>query len=146
MIKFKLKCAHNHSFESWFKNQEGFETLKMSRLIRCPICQSHDVEKTLMSPTIHKKAEKNTKAPQKAKHSLKAPASKMEADIKKLKAKIESHFENVGDNFAKEARAIHDGDAPKRAIYGEANVKEAQSLIEDGISVTPLPWGRKRTN
>ncbi|AMY70716.1 hypothetical protein AKL17_3492 [Frigidibacter mobilis] len=48
-------------------------------------------------------------------------------------------------NFASEARAIHDGDAPDRAIYGEARLDEARKLIEDGVPVAPLPFmpGRK---
>ena len=31
-------------------------------------------------------------------------------------------------------------DAPERAIYGEAKPEEAQSLIEDGVPVAPLPF------
>jgi hypothetical protein len=48
-------------------------------------------------------------------------------------------------NFAQEARDIHNGDAPERAIYGEARPKEAKALIEDGVPVSPLPFvpGRK---
>ena len=47
--------------------------------------------------------------------------------------------------FAREARAMHLGDAPERAIYGEAKPDEAKALIEDGIPVAPLPFrpGRK---
>ncbi len=57
-----------------------------------------------------------------------------------LRAKIEASSEYVGLNFAAEARAIHDGDAPERAIYGEAKPDEAKRLIEDGIPVAPLPF------
>jgi hypothetical protein len=45
----------------------------------------------------------------------------------------------VGDAFAKEARAIHDGTSEDRGIYGEASPKQVKALIEDGIKVAPLP-------
>lgn len=40
---------------------------------------------------------------------------------------------------------MHDGDAPRRAIYGEARLDEARALVEDGVPVAPLPW-RTRTD
>ena len=46
----------------------------------------------------------------------------------------------MGRNFAREARAIHEGLAPERAIIGEANLAEARALVEDGIPVARLPW------
>jgi len=39
---------------------------------------------------------------------------------------------------------MHEGKAPERSIYGEANPAEAKKLIEDGIPVTPLPFSPKR--
>ena len=46
--------------------------------------------------------------------------------------------------FAREARAMHEGRSPERAIHGEARIDEARRLIEDGIPVAPLPFGPKR--
>jgi hypothetical protein len=43
-------------------------------------------------------------------------------------------------NFVAEARAMHDGDAPERSIYGEARADQAIKLLEDGIPVAPLPF------
>jgi hypothetical protein len=43
-------------------------------------------------------------------------------------------------NFATEARRIHAGDAPERAIHGEAKPDEARQLIEEGLPVAPLPF------
>ncbi len=39
---------------------------------------------------------------------------------------------------------MHVGDAPHRAIYGEANLKEARSLLADGVPVMPLPFIPKK--
>jgi len=60
--------------------------------------------------------------------------------LKQLKAKIEKDSEYVGTTFAEEARAIHDGAAPERSIYGEAKLEDAKKLAEDGIPVAPLPF------
>jgi hypothetical protein len=47
-------------------------------------------------------------------------------------------------NFAHEARAMHSGESPNRAIYGEAKAEEAKALIDEGIPVAPLPFVPKR--
>ena len=57
-----------------------------------------------------------------------------------LKQHIEQNSEDVGTRFATEARKMHDGDAPERAIHGEAKPDEARKLIEDGVPVAPLPF------
>ena len=35
---------------------------------------------------------------------------------------------------------MHNGEAPERAIYGEARLDEAKKLLEDGVPVAPLPF------
>ena len=50
-----------------------------------------------------------------------------------------SRSDNVGPRFAEEARRMHQGDVPKRAIHGQASVQETLELLEEGISVLPLP-------
>ena len=48
--------------------------------------------------------------------------------------------------FAGEARAIHEGDAPRRSIIGEATPAEARALAEDDIPVARLPWSSSKSN
>lgn len=77
---------------------------------------------------------------------LSGPASTAEQALAELRKQIEAHTEDVGKNFAAEARKIHEGDAPLRPIMGEAKWQDARALIEDGIQIAPLPWaasGRK---
>jgi len=38
------------------------------------------------------------------------------------------------------ARAIHAGEAPERAIRGQASRAEVEALIEDGVGVLPIPF------
>ena len=47
--------------------------------------------------------------------------------------------EDVGEAFPTEARKIHYGDAPERSIRGKASRDDVASLIEEGISVLPVP-------
>jgi len=56
-----------------------------------------------------------------------------------VRAHVESNFDYVGDAFAREARAIHEGRSEERGIYGEATSTEVKGLVEDGVPVAPLP-------
>ena len=64
--------------------------------------------------------------------------------MRELRKQLEANSENVGTNFATEARAMHDGSKPERSIYGEAKLEDAKALIEDGVPVVPLPFGPAR--
>jgi hypothetical protein len=58
-----------------------------------------------------------------------------------------ANTEDVGTQFAAEARKMHYGDAPERAIRGQATVQDAVDMMEEGIDVLPvvLPEGLKTT-
>ncbi|WP_306007278.1 DUF1178 family protein [Aquicoccus porphyridii] len=142
MIKFSLRCADGHDFESWFQSTEAFDTLKAGGHLVCAVCGSTDVEKAVMAPrlgTARAPAQEGKAGP------LSAPASPAEQALAALKAHVEANSDYVGMEFAREARAIHEGTAPERPIYGEARTEEARRLIEDGVPVAPLPFrpGRK---
>ncbi len=145
MIKYTLKCPDSHEFESWFKSAAAFDQLANSNLVICPACGSTEVTKAIMAPKVRTARAAATKptgtgdAPA-AMHALTAPASEAEKALTELKKKIEDNSEYVGKGFAAEARAIHDGDAPERSIYGEANSEEARALVKDGVPVAPLPF------
>lgn len=138
MIRYALKCDQDHSFESWFQSAEAFDRLHAAGHVACAVCGSGEVEKAIMAPRVRTSEE--------AAQPLSAPASTAEQALAELRRKIEANSENVGRNFAREARAIHDGEAPERPIIGEAMAKEAKSLIEDGVPVAPLPWQTRRAN
>ncbi|MBU0915643.1 DUF1178 family protein [Aquabacterium parvum] len=46
--------------------------------------------------------------------------------------------EDVGEGFVKEVRNIHRGDAPQRALRGQADQDEVTELKEEGIDVMSL--------
>ncbi len=134
MIRYALKCSDGHAFESWFQSAEAFDALLARKLVTCPQCGQGDVSKAIMAPGI------NTARPQTQADALTTPQTPEEAAISKLRKKVESESDYVGVQFASEARAIHTGDAPERAIYGEAKPDEAIKLIEDGVPIAPLPF------
>lgn len=56
---------------------------------------------------------------------------------------VEKNCDDVGDQFADEARKIHYGETEERGIYGNATADEAQELIEEGIDLLPLPDAKR---
>ena len=140
MIIFDLKCVpQGHVFEGWFGSSADYEDQQARGLVSCPICGSLEVAKAVMAPAVGAKGNRGAGAPElfssdpeSVKHMLAALA----AEQKKMLAASE----HVGDRFADEARAIHLGEAEARAIHGRATRVEAESLIEDGVPVAPLPF------
>lgn len=59
--------------------------------------------------------------------------------MREIRKTVEANAENVGRDFAEEARKIHYGETVERPIYGEASVDDAVELIDEGIVVQPLP-------
>lgn len=151
MIRYTLRCAEGHSFESWFGSSSAFESVRAAGHISCAICGSTEVEKAMMAPMVRAGAsqpepEPPAEAPAGNAGPLSRPLSPAEQAIRALRRKIEATAENVGRDFASEARRIHEGEADARPIYGEATRAEAVALIEDRIPVVPLPFGPRKTN
>jgi len=136
MIQYSLKCENDHSFDSWFASADAYDKLADNGMVSCAVCGSTKVSKAIMAPRV--RTTKGKEAP--VAPTLPTEKSAAEQAMAKMRAQVEQNSEYVGTNFATEARSIHLGDAPERAIYGEAKPEEAKSLIEDGIPVTPLPF------
>ena len=136
MIRYALRCDQAHRFDSWFGSSADFDRLLGAGLVACAVCGSSDIAKDLMAPAVAGAAPEPT---------LSAPPSPAEQALAELRRRIEAQSEDVGRNFAREARRIHEGLAPERAIIGEARPAEARALIEDGIPVAPLPWWSRKS-
>ena len=134
MIRFHLKCDQDHEFESWFQSGDAFDKLVAAKMVNCTACGSTQVRKMIMAPAVSTASRITAPKPS-------------EPDLAALRDKVEANSDYVGKGFVKEARDMHDGLVPERPIYGEANLQEAKKLVEDGISVVPLPFmPRKKTN
>ncbi len=122
MILFNLTCSNDHQFEAWFKNGDSYSSQEAKGIISCPMCGGRQIRKSPMAPSLSKGIAKQADA------------------ATSLRQTIERHFENVGDNFADEARQIHYGEVAERPIRGQTTLSEAKALLEEGIAVLPLPF------
>ncbi|ODT88757.1 DUF1178 family protein [Phenylobacterium sp. SCN 70-31] len=133
MIKYALTCDHDHAFEGWFGSSADYDDQQARGLLDCPVCGSKAVRKQIMAPAV-----RGTK-----KTGGEPPAAKMQAMMMeaagRIRRHVEENFDDVGDAFAREARAIHEGKAEDRGIYGQASPQEVRELLEEGVSVAPLP-------
>lgn len=134
MIQYSLKCSAGHSFDSWFQSAAAYEKLSATSMVACSVCGVTQVEKAIMSPRVTSARSNKDDRP------LTAPASPAEQALAEIRRKIEANSDYVGRDFVAEARRMHLGETPERAIYGEARVEEAKALVEDGIPVAPLPF------
>ncbi len=132
MIRYALACAHGHEFEGWFSASSDFDDQKARGLLECPVCGVQEVRKQIMAPAVAGTKRNTPDLPPKAR------AVMMEA-LGKVRRHVEENFDDVGDAFAKEARAIHEGRSEDRGIYGQATPAEVKALVEDGVPVAPLP-------
>jgi hypothetical protein len=125
MIKYALTCANEDSFEGWFASSAEYDDQEARNLIECPLCGSTTIRKAPMAPAVRTRESAATPSP---------------AEIAaRVRAHIREKFDYVGEGFASEARAINDGEAPDRPIWGEATPDEARALTEEGLPVAPLP-------
>ncbi|RYF92786.1 MAG: DUF1178 family protein [Caulobacteraceae bacterium] len=133
MIKYALVCAVGHEFEGWFGSSSDYDDQSGRGLVDCPVCGVAEVRKQIMAPAVAgtKRRSSPDIAPQMREMMMQAQAA--------VRSHVEENFDYVGDTFAREARAIHEGRSEERGIYGEASPKEVTALIEDGVRVAPLP-------
>ena len=141
MIKYSLGCNNHHRFEAWFRSGVAYDRQSSRQLVVCPDCGSTDIEKAPMAPALLKSGLKAGRA-----KTLPAPTQAMPgpslADLRRFRNEIMAKSEDVGKDFAGEARRIHFGDAEERSIRGEATMDDARALIDDGVPfglVPPLP-------
>lgn len=133
MIRYALICQHDHEFEGWFGASADFDDQQGRGLLECPVCGDKAVRKAIMSPAV---------AGAKSRSQDQSPAQNhqmmMEA-MGRIRRHVEDNFDDVGDAFATEARAIHEGRSEDRGIYGQATSQEVRDLVEDGVPIAPLP-------
>lgn len=139
MIRYALKCAEDHRFESWFQSASAFDALSGKGLVSCPVCGGTKVDKAVMAPQVSSAEEKAEASAKTKERPLSAPAHPAEQMLKALRAHLEKNSTYVGKRFAKEAREMHLGERDETAIHGEATPEEARALVEDGVPILPLP-------
>lgn len=142
MIVFDLRCPEGHRFEGWFGSAEDFETQRASGLIACPSCGRDGVERMPSAVRLNLGASPPAQRPEEGGargESGRDPFSEAHVLYSRLLDELLARSEDVGERFPAEARRIHRGEAPARAIRGQASPEEHEALLEEGIPVVRLP-------
>ena len=136
MKVLNLQCSHAHGFEGWFASEDEFQSQLARGLVECPMCGDAAIAKLPSAPRLNLGAP----APAESKRDVVATADPdMQAAWMKMVRHVMANTEDVGERFAEEARRIHYGESEERNIRGQASRAETDSLLEEGITVLPLP-------
>lgn len=163
-----LQCRLGHSFEGWFGSQSDYDAQRERGLVACPVCNDSEITKMLSAPRLnlgHGAAPEPTPGPGAPTAGTKsdvdalpsqaadpstdaAPAmpvvvpealQQMHLALMKMVRHVMANTEDVGSQFAEEARKIHYGERQARFIRGQATREETEALIDEGIEVMALP-------
>jgi hypothetical protein len=123
MIVFDLHCLDGgETFEVWFRSNADYDEQRDTGLVQCPYCQSQNVAKAPMAPSVPRKSVDN-------------PLARIAA----LQAEMLKDSRWVGDEFTDTARAMHSGEVAPAQVHGTATLADAKALADDGVPVAPLP-------
>jgi hypothetical protein len=150
-----------HCFEGWFGSEDDFQSQRARGLVECPLCGDASITKKLSAPRLNFGAAREAVAPQDATESGAVHASstalsvpnapkeqalqamlqdpQFQAAYLHMARRVLANTEDVGTQFAAEARKIHYGEAKERSIRGQASQDETLELLDEGIDVVPMP-------
>jgi hypothetical protein len=143
MIKYKLICKDcETTFDSWFSSSKEYEKLRKRKFLNCHFCNSLNVEKALMSPSVSMSKNNLREI-----HSSSEKYREIKKTIYKHQDFIKKNFEYVGENFAYEARSLHYKNKKRaKGIYGTATKEDLNELNEEGIKTEMIPWIKNTRN
>lgn len=147
MKVLNLQCAQQHDFEGWFGSEDDFHQQLDRGLLSCPLCGDVQVRKMLSAPRLNlgRSAEKpqlpaaSSGGGGQVEVGHAAPGSELQGRLLRAVRELMKQTEDVGERFADEARAMHQGEMEARSIRGQTTPEVAMELIEEGIDVMPLP-------
>ncbi len=132
MIIYELMCEQGHSFEGWFKDSASFEEQLGKGMVQCPICGTAQVSQRLKTGGMVKSRDGGSQASASISEDPRAA-------LKALRHIIETHFENVGPDFAKVALRMHYGVEEPKNIRGTTTEAEEKMLRDEGIQFIKIP-------
>lgn len=127
MINFDFECAAGHRFEGSFSDYNSFHKQHEKNMVLCPLCNTHEVKRIYRGCSIQPGSNEST------------GTGNIFRQMDKLNRFVKENFEDVGTDFAETAKAIHYGVEEERGIYGVAEASELKELIEEGVSIFPIP-------
>ena len=149
-----LQCRQAHGFEGWFGSEEDFLSQRERGLVTCPVCGDAEVSKLPSAPRLNLRGHEASKSSENLSSEHNAPststpavlAPQPSAEVAQLQAAmwqavkhVLAHTEDVGSQFADEARKMHYGEAKERGIRGQVTREETEALLDEGIEVMALP-------
>jgi len=138
MVVYDLSCGQAHRFEGWFSSADDYVKQLACGQLACPLCESKDVHKVPSAP--HLQARSGGKAPVEAISNGVEVRAKLAASVlEQIRDVVLKNSEDVGSQFASEARKIHYGEAKERGIRGQATQDEVRELRDEGVDVLSLP-------
>ncbi len=139
MIAFDLQCSKGHTFEGWFDDGATYAEQLQKGLITCPVCSDPDISK--IPSTFAIKSSPKPMPPQAGAQATRLPeAAKLEHQIRQF---VETNFDDVGCDFAKEALKIHYGVTKERNIRGVSTEAEEEALRTEGVPFIKFPSAKK---
>lgn len=146
MILYQLHCEEDHTFEAWFRDSAAYDEQAKRGHVECPYCGTTKVAKAPMAPHLASSRSSDAEPTSDAEHTERAHevAQKILNAVGEIRDYAEKNLENVGEEFAEEARKIHSGESEERGIYGRATEDEARELEEDGVEFVRLPGAPRR--
>lgn len=144
MKVLNLRCANGHGFEGWFGSDDDYLAQHGRGLVACPLCADHMVTRLPTAPRLNLSGAREATAPavpESAAPAVAAAATLPDLQVAWLKTvrEVMARTEDVGEDFAEEARRIHYGDAERRGIRGVATHEEREALADEGIEAVSLP-------
>jgi len=145
MKVFNLRCSLGHDFEGWFGSEADFSDQIRRGLLGCPLCGDVSVQKMPSAPRLNLRAgatppASSTPVAEASDKTVDAVAGpQVQAQFLQAVRQLMARTDDVGEQFAEQARAMHHGEIERRNIRGKASVQEAVSLLEDGVDILPLP-------
>lgn len=141
MIIYDLSCDNDHRFEGWFGSAADFDSQMARGLVECPQCGSQQIRRVPSAVAIGHGVTEPTAAAEAPRSQGPAPAPLPPASavVRQMINVIMAASDDVGKEFAAEARRIHYEEVPARPIRGQTTLEEYEALQDEGIQVIHLP-------
>ena len=134
-----LECGNGHTFEGWFASLDAYADQCARALVECPACGDAHISKKLSAPRLNLGAvRKEGLADVEAIASPTSVPQNLTAVWMEMARRVIANTDDVGNQFAQEARRIHYGEADARGIRGTSSPDETMELLDEGIAVMPL--------
>ena len=166
MKVLNLRCSKLHAFEGWFASEDDFQSQHSRGLVQCPVCADSETMKMPSAPRLnfgghsagHADPTPNDSTAQAVVNSKQQlanqegtglaaastlsnlPNTSEQTAFSAALRQVMAVTENVGRQFAEEARRMHYGETPARNIRGQASSREALEMQEEGIEIMALPF------